>query len=144
MAQFRFRLQQVLKYRAQLEEQAKMAFAQEQRQYETQAQRVEALRKTLAEYEPKLYQTNNQAEIWLLRNFIQGLSADIARAEAALLEQAQRLNKARQHLVKRSQERQLIDKLKENQAKRHAQEELFKERQQFDETATIRHKPQAV
>lgn len=144
MAQFRFKLQQVLNYRSQLEDQAKMAFAQAQQAYDTQASIVESLRTTLAEYEPKQYQTNNQAELWLLRNYIQGLGIDIARAEANLLKLAQALNKARQNLVKKSQERKLLDKLKENQAKRYAQEERFKEQQQFDETATLRYKPQAL
>ncbi|UZP69051.1 flagellar export protein FliJ [Desulfovibrio mangrovi] len=144
MAPYRFKLQQVLDYRAQLEDQAKMAFAKAQQRYEAHVAHVNALRERLAEYEPKLYQTNNQSELWLLRNFVQALAQDIANAETHLLQLAQELNKARQNLVKKSQERKLLDKLKENQAKRHAKEERFKEQQQFDETATLRYKPQTV
>lgn len=143
MAPFRFKLQQVLEYRAQLEDQAKMEFARAQRKYDDQTNMVSLLRERLAEYEPRLYRSKEQSEMWLLRNFIQALKADIAKAEERLLQLAQALNKARQLLVKKSQERKLLEKLKETQAKRHAQEERFKEQQQFDETATLRYKPQA-
>ncbi|WBF68754.1 flagellar export protein FliJ [Desulfovibrio subterraneus] len=144
MAPYKFKLQQVLDYRNQLEDQAKMAFTQAQQRYDAHVARVNGLRQRLAEYEPKLYQTNNPSELWLLRNFVQALTLDVATAESRLLQLAQELNKARQNLVKKSQERKLLDKLKENQAKRHAKEERFKEQQQFDETATLRYKPQTV
>lgn len=144
MAPFRFRLQQVLEYRSQLEDKARMDFADAQRRFDDQTARVSSLRKLHAETEDALFRTHQQGEVWLLRNYLQALEADIANAEALLLQLAQVRNKARLNLVKKSQERKLLDKLKETQAKRHAQEERFKEQQQFDETATLRYKPQTV
>lgn len=143
MAPFRFKLQQVLDYRAQLEDKAKMEFAEAQKRYEEQTALVNRLRQLHAETEAKLFRAQKQAEMWLLRNYLQGLGTDIAKAESDLLKMAQAMNRARQNLVKKSQERKLLDKLKETQAKRHAKEERFKEQQQFDETATLRYKPQA-
>ncbi len=144
MAPYRFPLQQVLEYRTQVEEQAKLTYAQAQQRYQRQVGRVEALRQTLAEQETKLYQAKEMGTIWLLRNFVLGLTTDLAEAETVLLQLAQALNRERQNLVKRSQERKLLDKLKENQAQKHAQKEHSAEQRQFDETATLRYRPQTL
>lgn len=143
MPPFRFRLQQVLEYREQLENQAQMVFGQAQAAYDRQIEVIAALRVQLAENETKLYEQLSQGERWLLENFKKGIEQDIAGAENHLLELAQQLNRARMDLVQKSQDKKLLDKLKEKQARQHAEEERAKEQLQFDETATLRYKPQA-
>lgn len=142
MAPFTFRLQQILDYRGQLEDQARMEFAKAQSDYDTQAETVSALRETLAQNEARLYETAtiSPSEHWLIKNYVQRLTQDLGTEENTLLQLAQNLNRKRQNLVKRSQDKKLLDKLKEKQQKRHAHEERLKEQHQFDETATIRYK----
>lgn len=146
MAPFRFTLQQVLKFRTQLEDQAKMAYAKAQQAYDDQTRHIKALRSQLTTYEEQLYRTQHtsQADLWLYSNYVDALHLDIAAAENTLLQLAQELNRTRRELVTRSQEKKLLDTLKDKQAQQHAQEERFKEQLQFDETATVRYKPQTI
>ena len=143
MAPFKFTLQQVLEYRTQLEDQAKLALAEVQAKYQKQVQRVDGLRKALADNQELMSTTTDPAQTWIIRNFLQGVRQDISTAEHRLLTLAQELNSARQVLTEKAQEKKLLEKLKENQAKRHAHEEKIKEQLQLDETATLRFKPQA-
>ncbi|MCG8532050.1 MAG: flagellar export protein FliJ [Desulfovibrionales bacterium] len=143
MAPFTFKLQQVLDYRTQLEDQAKLALAEVQMKYEKQVQRVDGLREALAENENVMRSTTDPAQTWILRNFLQGVRQDISTAEHRLLNLAKDLQKKRQALTEKSQEKKLLEKLKENQAKRHAHEEKAKEQYQLDETATLRFKAHA-
>ncbi|MCT4534636.1 flagellar export protein FliJ [Halodesulfovibrio sp.] len=143
MAPFKFKLQQVLEYRTQLEDQAKLALAEVQAKYQKQVQRVDGLRKALADNQELMSTTTDPAQTWIIRNFLQGVRQDISTAEHRLLTLAQELNSARQVLTEKAQEKKLLEKLKENQAKRHAHEEKIKEQLQLDETATLRFKPQA-
>ena len=143
MPPFRFRLQQVLDYREQLEEQAKLAFARAKAAHEAQQRQVEAVRAAIAEAERKLYEDARltRDELWLQRNFLRGLREDLTHAELRLRMLAQMMEQARSELVKKSQERKLLEKLKDKQAARHAHEELLREQRTYDETATLRFEP---
>jgi len=143
MAPFKFKLQQVLEYRNQLEDQAKLELSEVQIKYERQVTRVDGLRAALADNLSLMCSTCDPAQTWIIRNFLQGVRQDISTAEHRLLTLAQELHTARQELTEKSQEKKLLEKLKENQAKRHAHEEKTKEQQQLDETATLRFKAQA-
>lgn len=143
MAPFRFKLQQVLDFRTQLEDQAKLELAQVQIKYDKQVTRVNELRTSLTTNEQLMRSTTDPAQTWLIRNFLQGVRQDIGTAEHRLLNLAQELQKARQVLTEKAQEKKLLEKLKENQAKRHAHEEKSKEQHQLDETATLRFKANA-
>ena len=143
MAPFKFKLQQVLEYRTQLEDQAKLVLSEAQRKYEKQVRRVDGLRDSLADNLTLMSTTSDPAQTWIIRNFLQGVRQDISTAEHRLLTIAQDLHSARQDLTEKSQEKKLLEKLKENQAKRHAHEEKTKEQHQLDETATLRFKAQA-
>ncbi|SHJ20920.1 flagellar export protein FliJ [Halodesulfovibrio aestuarii] len=143
MAPFKFKLQQVLEYRTQLEDQAKLVLAEAQRKYGRQVRRVDGLREALANNQTLMSTTSDPAQTWIIRNFLQGVRQDISTAEHRLLTLAQELHSARQDLTEKSQEKKLLEKLKENQAKRHAHDEKIKEQLQLDETATLRFKAQA-
>ena len=67
-----------------------------------------------------------------------------AEAEIALQRLELLVERRRHEMVKASQERQLLDKLKEKQAERHAHEQEIKEQNNLDEIASIRHEAQVV
>lgn len=142
---FRFSLQRVLDYREQLEEQARLALAKAQHAYTAQSEQVKVLRQALAEHEGSLYAKGapTAEELWLWRAYKQRLSQDLGQAEARLLDLAKKLNACRREAVERSKERKLLEKLKQNQAERHAQEEQYREQKEYDEMATLRYQPRS-
>ena len=142
---FRFSLQRVLDYREQLEEQARLVLAKAQQAYQAQSDLVKSLREKLAAHEAGLFSKGapSPQEMWLWRNYKQRLSGDLAKAETKLLALAKELNTRRREAVQRSKERKLLEKLKQNQATRHAQDEQHREQNEYDEMATLRYQPRA-
>jgi flagellar FliJ protein len=143
---FRFNLQKVLDYRAQLEDQAKQALVRAQQAHQEKAREVALLDGNLARHMEAMSSQAMQsaADIWLGRNYAKRLAEDLAlarQAEAQLLHEAQ---ERRLELVEKAKERKLLEKLKETQAKRHEQEEFRKEQAGFDEMATLRYRPPVV
>jgi flagellar protein FliJ len=140
---FRFGLQKILDVREQLEEQAKIKLSKAQAFYMEKVRAVERLRETLTEHEASLYKEErlSAADIWLWRNYKERLLLDVARAESAMLEAAKELNRCRREAVLKAKERKLLEKLKEKQAIRHAEDEKLKEQKEFDEMATLRYQP---
>lgn len=141
MAPFRFRLQQILDYRSQLEEQAKLRFAQAQHEYDTTEAKADGLRSQVAENERKLYESvTSPHDHWLLDNYVKSLKSDLVATLRQLAMLAQAREDARIMLVQRAQDRKLLEKLKMKQAERHASEEKLAEQRTYDETATLRFK----
>ncbi|THB66211.1 MAG: flagellar export protein FliJ [Desulfovibrio sp.] len=142
---FRFSLERVLDYRIQLEEQAKLALAKAQHAYTRQSDFVQSLRALLDEHEAKLHSDENLTPqaMWLWRNYKERLLQDLAQAEALLLTLARELNTRRREAVERSKDKKLLEKLKENQAARHALDEQTREQNEYDEMATLRYQPRS-
>lgn len=143
MPPFRFGLQQVLDYRAQLEEQAKLVFARAKAEHDVEEQRAKALHEDLVRNVQKLYESAGKPrhEVWLQENYVKGLQADVVAAYAQLRLLARTMEDARAILVQRAQDRKLLEKLKAKQAERHAHEERLTEQRTYDETATLRFQP---
>lgn len=142
MARFKFRLEQVLRYREQLESQAKMAFARACLDLAEQVKQLNELRELLKKQELLPYQ--NPQEYWLRTNFIRSLNEDIDEAELNRQRLELQVERRRVELVKAGQERRLLDRLKEKQAERYAHEQLLKEEKELDEVASLRHTAQVV
>ncbi len=142
---FQFSLEQVLVYRIQLEEQAILALSRAQHTYQSQADVVNGLRTTLDEHEESLHDADDisAGEMYLWQIYKDRLVQDIRRAEQHMLELAKELNRRRREAVVKSRERKLLEKLKQKQAIRHAQEESSQEQKSFDEMATVRYRPPA-
>ena len=141
MAVFRFSLQQVLEYRIQLEDQAKVRLARAQAEYLAAEQRLRGLEAQMVEQELRLYEGNpDWMERWLIEHYVLGLRDDITRTSRLLRELAQIVEHARIELVAKAKDRKVLDKFREKQAKRHAYEERLQEQRSYDETASIRHK----
>jgi len=145
MAVFRFSLQQVLDYRIQIEDQAKVRFAKAKADHLAAEQRLHDLQAQLAEQEQRLYEGNpDWMERWLIEHYARGLRDDITRTSRLLRELARAVEQARIELVAKSKDRKVLDKFREKQAIRHAYEERLQEQRIYDETASIRHKAAAL
>ena len=139
---FRFKLQKVLEYREQLEDQAKVALARVQQLHIEEEQRNEALKALLAEQENKLYSDAllPAAERWLLEHFIRGVREDLQSSHMRLRTLAQMMAEAQQTLRERAKDKKILEKLKARQRERHELVERSKEQRSYDETATLRFK----
>ena len=142
---FRFKMQKILDYREQLEEEAKVRLARVQQMYIEEERRFEELRLLLQEKETQFYQniSMDAGERWLLESFIKGLRADITESQLRLRSLHQMMEEARRELLHRAKERKVLDKLKERQKEHYQAEEREKERKTNDETATLRYKAAA-
>ena len=140
MPPFTFRLQQVLEYRSQLEDQAKMAFAAAKDAHDRRQKEVERLAAALDAAWNERHEAvlTNRNEAWLLENYCKGLAEDLESARASLKHLAIVMEEARQKLVLAMQDRKLLDKLKEKQQVRHAKEENLREQRFNDEICTLR------
>jgi flagellar FliJ protein len=145
MATFTFRLEQVLRYRKQLEEQAMQMLAQAVGRRDATLARIAVLSAGIAEQRALLCRAESlsPAEFWLARIYESALKADLADAKELLVEQENEVDQRRIELVQKAQDRKLLDKLKDKQAVRFALEERKQEQKINDETATLRYKPAA-
>lgn len=134
MAGFKFRLEQILRYRAQLEDQAKMALASALAELSAEEQKLENLKSLLQQQEG--IACLDPAEFWLRDNYIRSLKDDIESTVLKLDMFKLKVERCRHELIKKSQERQLLQKLKEKQAERYANEQKLKEQTILDEIAS--------
>ena len=134
MAGFKFRLEQILRYRAQLEDQAKMALSSALAELTAQEQNLERLKNLLQQQEG--IACLDPAEFWLRDNYIRSLKDDIEAAALKVETLKLKVERCRYELIKKSQERQLLQKLKEKQAERYANEQKLKEQSILDEIAS--------
>jgi len=137
---FHFKLEKVLDYRGQLEEQAKGILAKAQEAYDAQAAVVETLTNQMAAHLNKEAESQKSPnDMWLWRQYKEALSQDMERARMELSRLELNLHQRRQEAVERSKERKLLEKLKETQAKKYHEEASAREEKENDEMATIRY-----
>ena len=137
---FRFKMQKILDYRQQQEEQAKVRLAQAQNAHDQELARLQATLAELAEKQGQLvgHLIEDNGERWLLENFIKGLRADAANSQARLKTLGQALDAARKFLQEKALEHKVLDKLRERQQANYLRDEREKELKANDETATLR------
>lgn len=142
---FKFKLEKVLEYRKQLEEQAMQVLAEARKEEEREAARLDSLQEELVRQQEALHRNITKAnERWLTASFIAALQEDIKKSRSRLNRLKEETNRRQTELVVKAQERNLLDKLKSKQAERYAEEEKLKEQRENDETATIRYQQKAV
>ena len=139
---FHFKMQKVLEFREQLEEEAKVDLAVKQQKLDTARLRLNALKKELQTAEENLSQSalKPSAERWLQEQYVKGLQKDMSEAVMQVRMSQQLVDEARKMLAERAMDRKLLDKLKERQKKHYLHEEYLKEQRVNDETATLRYK----
>lgn len=142
MSPFRFSLEQVLNYRTQLEQQARVELARVEQERLREEQRADALRAMLAEQENNLaaLTPDKMGERWLAENFIKGLRADLGVTMQRVRNWTVAVEAARTELVSRSKDKKTLEKLKDTQAENHAREEQLREQHEYDEIASLRYK----
>lgn len=138
---FHFRLQKVLEYRQQREDQAKFAFAKAKADHDMQVVVVDNLRKALQKHEESLYSGKKltEGDIWLWRQYRKRLIQDMEQAEMRLMELTRLMNAKRRELVERSKERKLLERLRSQQEIAFRREASAREQREYDEMATIRY-----
>ncbi len=141
---FSFKMQKVLDYRIQLEDEAKARYADAQARLQKSRERLAAILAEIAAAEAKGEEVMQVAERWLHDQYVKGLRAD--QAAAALQERmlAQMAEEARKHLASCAIDRKMLDKLKDRQKKQYVRAEQKQELNFNDEISTIRHKAPAV
>jgi flagellar export protein FliJ len=141
VAPFTFRLEQVRRYRKQLEEQAMQALAEALMRRDATQRRIQALEAELAAQREALSHPEAMppGERWLASRYEDALRQDHEQALALLMEQDNEVDQRRAVLVERAKDLELLNKLRAKQRQRHLAREQQKEQQGYDETATIRH-----
>lgn len=141
---FKFKMQKVLDYRSQLEEEAKVGLANALAKHKACQEQLEKLTAALMEAEAKSAEIMQSGERWLLDQYLKGLHADhkmLALQERML---AQMAEEARKHLASCAIDRKVLEKLKERHKAQHYRTEQKQELNFNDEIATIRHKAPAL
>lgn len=142
---FKFKLEKVLEYREQLEEQAMQALAEARQAEENEEARLCSMQDELMVQQDSLHRNITDAnERWLTASFITALQDDIKKSRARLVALKEETSRCQSELIIKAQERKLLDKLKSKQAERYAEEEKLKEQRENDETATIRYQQKAI
>ena len=146
MATFRFQLEPVLDFRRALEEQAMQTMAAAIMRKDSVKERLEWISAELAVQREQLCRAASlaPAERWLIHTYETALKSDRERTVVELAQCEEEVDICREDVVKKSQERQLLEKLKEKQAERHARQERLTEQRVYDETATLRYAPVAL
>lgn len=143
---FRFKLQKVLDYREQMEEEAKVRLAEATMRHDDAVRTLQTAQQALIAEQQK--QADNPlmdaAERWVSDQYIKGLSSDVQMASMQERMTGQMVEESRKLLAARALDRQMLAKLKERQKRNFQREELQKEQFFNDEIATIRFKAQAV
>lgn len=98
---FRFKLQKILDYREQLEEEAKVDLANKQKLLEEARALFERLKAELRQTEDRLFESAlvPQAERWLLEQYVKGLRGDVANAALQARMHEQLVDEARKLLA---------------------------------------------
>lgn len=141
---FNFKMQKILDYREQLEEEAKVKLADAQAKLKQCQDKLEALLKQLAEAEAKRSATIEPAEYWLHDQYVKGLQADQKELSLQQGMLAQLVEEARRYLSECAINRKVLEKLKEHHKIQYYKAEQKQELNFNDEIATIRHKAPAL
>lgn len=143
---FKFKLQKVLEFRQQLEEQAMQALARARHACEQEKARLTELRGELENQRAVLKNSADLsgAERWLILSYCGALEQDIYNSQSRLHYLELAVTHSQQELVEKAQERKLLENLKERQERINTEQEKFNEQRQLDETATIRFRQTAI
>lgn len=138
---FQFSLQNVLDYRRQLVDNARLELATAQRVYQVQAGKVEAMRAKLEDAASRLQSRHllPPEEFWLWSNFREHLFQDVQREEYFLQNLANRVASCRTELIHRSKDAKILERLRNKKALDFHAQEKSSEQKDLDEMATLRH-----
>lgn len=144
MAGFKFSLEKVLKYREQLENEAKALAAGLQQKSQALKDRYAQLKQEERLQEQKLAATpfSQSGDRWLIDMYIKAIRQDIAQTQTDIAKTNAELEQAKRVLAEKSKDRKIMEKLKEKHFEQYKKEEQLKEQRNLDEIASIRFKAQ--
>lgn len=144
MAGFKFSLEKVLKYREQLENEAKALAAGLQQKSQALKDRYAQLKQEERLQEQKLAATpfSQSGDRWLVDMYIKAIRQDIAQTQTDIAKTDAELEQAKRVLAEKSKDRKIMEKLKEKHFEQYKKEEQLKEQRNLDEIASIRFKAQ--
>lgn len=138
---FKFRLEFLLKYKRRLEEEEMLRLAEKTRE----ADRMEAELKELGNHTQEIKKEAgcfagevNAPLLGMYSSYINELRKINAREQVRLQRARKQQEAQREQLVRAAKERKTLERLKEIHKARHQNEENRKEREFFDEMATLR------
>ena len=139
---FNFRMQKILDYREQLEEEAKVRFADAKNRLDIAQKAYDDVQASLelAKQKARDNPLMSSAEFWINDQYIRGLQDDLTAANMQLQIAVQLKNEAQELLTIRAIDKKMLVKLKERQKAAWSKEERLKEQHFNDEIATIRYK----
>ncbi len=139
--QFRFSLENVLDYRRQLLDNARLELVAARKTYQAQAGKVETMRGKLEEAAVQLQSQRllPEAEFWLWSNYRERLLQDLQREEYQLQNLAARVASCRTELIQRSKEAKMLERLRNKKALDFYAKEKSSEQKDLDEMATLRY-----
>ncbi len=138
---FKFSMEQVLKYRTQLEQEAKIQFAQVENERLREERRYTMLIESLnaEQYRLSTLPPTEMEERWIIENFIKGLRQDLVESQKYLQLWTQKSDAAREVLTEKARDKKMLEKLKEKQERRYVEDEKYKEQKFFDEIIASKH-----
>ena len=142
---FRFRMQKILDYREQLEEEAKVRLADAEQRHEAARRHHEEVlaQLTQAREQAQREPGKNAAEFWINEQYMKGLQKDLDNSVIQLQMTKEILEEARRILAERAVDKKMLARLKERQRAAWNHDEMLKEQHFNDEIATIRYKASA-
>ncbi len=137
---FKFSLQQVLNYRTQLEQEAKIAFARIESERLREEERFKNLQSTLLEQQASLASLSGLdfEKREMIQNYVRGLREDLVKSQKYLQFLSAKVEEARKLLTEKAKDKKILEKLKEKEEKDYVYQEKQNEQKFFDEITTGR------
>lgn len=137
---FKFSLENILKYRGQLEKEAQANFGRIESERLNEEARGKEIANLLLSEQNKLdnLPLNQQDHRFMMENFIRGLREDLVKSQRYSQSLQKKADEARQILTEKAKEKKVLEKLKEKEESKYVQQEKYEEQKFFDEITTGR------
>jgi len=140
MAKFQFKLQRILDYRKQIEEQAKMRLAKILSLISQKKEQIKQCERELEQISKVISMGNlSEHSLWLYKESEKNILLYIDQLKKELKDLSQKAEVLRQDLILKTIERKKLEKLKQKDYERFIYEEQKREQKEIDEISTLRY-----
>jgi len=140
MAKFQFKLQRILDYRKQIEEQAKMRLAKILSLISQKKEQIKQCERELEQISKVISMGNlSEHSLWLYKESEKNILLYIDQLKKELKDLSQKAEVLRQDLILKTIERKKLEKLKQKDHERFIYEEQKREQKEIDEISTLRY-----
>jgi len=142
MAVYKFRLQKLLNYKVSIEEEKKNELSKASKRLEEEKKRLIELKQKLNEMNSALHEKTSQGmtvnELKILANYIDYYKGSIKEQKVKIKMAEDYLSTCREELIKATQEKKMIEKLKEIDYGKYLYEEQKKEERLVDDLVSFK------